>query len=98
MTNNTSEQLNEFPKQTLSIDLGKSEAILNSSGDHIWHQGAILRRVSKFITGMAEDAIVPISVFYDPKTGKILQELIPSELKSEFSDLVIEDPTLTISK
>ena len=87
MINNTSEQLNEFPKQTLDVDFGKSEAILNSSGDHIWHQGVILRKVSKFITGMADDAIVPMSVFYDPKTGEILLDVIPHELREELSNI-----------
>ena len=43
----------------------------------------ILRKVSKFVTGTSEDAIVPIPVFYDAETGTILEDTIPKELREE---------------
>ena len=47
----------------------------------VWQQGFVIRKVSKFITGTSEDAVMPIPVFYDPKTGEILQDTLPKELR-----------------
>ena len=70
----------------MSLDLSKTTPILTTAGGKIWHQGYILRKVSKFITGTTEDNVLPIQVFYDPETGEILKEGLPAELK-----FVIED-------
>ncbi len=67
----------------LNLDLTKTTAIDTPSGGKIWQQGMILRKVSKFITGTPDDAIVPIPVFYDPETGTILEDTIPKELREE---------------
>jgi hypothetical protein len=69
----------------MNLDLSKTTAIDTPSGGKIWQQGMIVRKVSKFITGTSEDAIVPIPVFYDPETGKILQDTLPSELREEYA-------------
>ena len=65
----------------MNLDLSKTTPILTPSGDKIWAQGYILRKVSKFLTGTSDDNVLPIQVFYDPKTGEILKEGLPSELK-----------------
>lgn len=65
----------------MNLDLSKTTPILTPSGGKIWAQGYILRKVSKFITGASDDNILPIPVFYDPLTGEILKEGLPSELK-----------------
>lgn len=65
----------------MNLDLSKTTPILTPSGGKIWVQGYILRKVSKFITGASDDNILPIPVFYDPLTGEILKEGLPSELK-----------------
>jgi hypothetical protein len=70
----------------LSLDIKKTTPILTTSGGKIWHQGYILRKVSKFVTGTPEDNVLPIQVFYDPETGEILKEGLPEELK-----FIIED-------
>ena len=69
----------------LNLDLSKTTAIDTPSGGKIWQQGMIIRKVSKFVTGTAEDAIVPIPVFYDPETGKILEDTLPRELREEYA-------------
>ena len=68
----------------MNLDLSKTTAIDTPSGGKIWQQGMILRKVSKFITGTSEDAIVPIPVFYDPADGTILEETLPKELREEY--------------
>ena len=69
----------------MNLDLSKTTAIDTPSGGKIWQQGMILRKVSKFVTGTSEDAIVPIPVFYDSETGKILEDTLPRELREEYA-------------
>lgn len=69
----------------MNLDLSKTTAIDTPSGGKIWQQGVILRKVSKFITGTSEDAIVPIPVFFDPESGDILEDTLPKELREEYA-------------
>jgi len=69
----------------MNLDLSKTTPLETPSGDKIWHTGMVLRKVSKFITGTAEDAIVPITVFYDPETNEILGDTLPKELREEYA-------------
>ena len=66
--------------QQPNIDLKNTSPIETEGGGRIWQQGALLRKVSKFVTGTSEDAILPIPVFYDPETNEILKEGVPKEL------------------
>lgn len=66
------------------IDLAKTTAIEPSNGK-VWQQGVVLRKVSRFITGTAEDGILPIPVFYDPATGEICLETLPKELREYYA-------------
>jgi hypothetical protein len=68
----------------MNLDLSKTTAIDTPSGGKIWQQGMILRKVSKFITGTSDDAIVPIPVFFDPKTQEIFEGTLPQQLKEEY--------------
>ena len=76
--------MNQQPPQ-MNIDLSKTTAIDTPSGGKIWKQGMVLRKVSKFVTGTSEDAIIPIAVFFDEKTGEILQDTLPKELREEYT-------------
>ena len=69
----------------MNLDLSKTTAIDTPSGGKIWQQGMIIRKVSKFVVGAQEDALVPIPVFYDPETGKILEDTLPKELREEYA-------------
>tara|TARA_B100000963_G_scaffold247200_1_gene216413 strand:- start:854 stop:1102 length:249 start_codon:yes stop_codon:yes gene_type:complete len=72
-----------------NVDLKNTTSIETPNGNKIFQQGVILRQVSKFVVGANEDAILPIPVFYDPETGKILEQTLPKELREEFKDDVI---------
>jgi len=50
-----------------NIDLKSTTSIETPEGNKIFNQGMILRKVSKFVVGAKEDAVMPIPVFYDPK-------------------------------
>jgi len=79
--NKTEKQLN------VNIDIKSSQPITSPEGNHIFAEGVILRKVSKFVAGTAEDAIIPIPVMYDVKTGKVLVELLPKELRDEYANI-----------
>ena len=68
----------------MNIDLKNTTSILSKEGNQLFAEGVILRKVSKFVTGTSEDGIMPIPVFYDIKTGEILTETLPKELREEF--------------
>ena len=79
-----SENLNAQQPQ---IELKNTVAIQTESGSDIWKQGVVLRQVSRFITNSSEDAILPIPVFYDGTTGKILKESLPIDLREEYDTI-----------
>ena len=72
--------------QQPQIDLKSTEGIKNSEGTSLFQSGIILRKISKFIAGTENDAIMPIPVFFDPTNGKILKDGIPLELREELKD------------
>ena len=75
--------------QQPQIDLSTTKAMLNTEEGILFKQGVILRTVSKFVTGTSEDALIPIPVFYDQATGKVLEASIPKELREELKDHII---------
>ena len=68
-----------------NIDLTNTTAITSSTGGKIFSEGVILRKISKFVAGTSEDAIMPIPVFYDVITGEVMVDMIPKELRDEFT-------------
>ena len=66
----------------MNIDLKNTESVEHKNGK-VWAQGFIIRKVSKFVAGTPEDALMPIPVFYNPETGEILQDTLPKELRDE---------------
>ncbi len=71
----------------VNVDIKASMPITSPEGNHIFAEGVILRKVSKFVAGTAEDAIIPIPVMYDVKTGNVLVELLPKELRDEYANI-----------
>jgi hypothetical protein len=59
------EQQNNQPQ--LNIDLKNTTSVETPDGGVIFQQGMVLRKVSKFVVGSEEDALIPIPVFFDPK-------------------------------
>jgi hypothetical protein len=72
--------------QQPQIDLKNTQAVKTSEGTSVFLQGVILRKVSKFVTGTQEDAMMPIPVFYEASTGKILTDSVPKDLREELAD------------
>lgn len=79
----------EQPLQQPQIDLKNTGEVKNFNGGSVFVQGVILRRVSRFVTGTNEDALLPIPVFFDPETKKILTDSVPKDLREELADELI---------
>ena len=77
----------ELQQQQPQIDLSQTTSVPNDSGGLLFKQGFVIRKVSRFITNGAEDAVLPIPVFYDEKTGKILKDTLPPDLRSEYDTI-----------
>jgi hypothetical protein len=74
------------PLQQPQIDLKNTTEVKNFDGGSIFLQGVVLRKVSRFVTGTDEDALLPVPVFYDPSTKKILKSTLPKDLREELKD------------
>lgn len=78
--------MNQKPQMNVNIDIKNTKAITSPEGNQVFAEGVILRKVSRFVTGTQEDGIIPVPVFFDVQTGKVLVELLPKELRAEFED------------
>ena len=78
--NNQKQQLN------INIDIKNTQPVVSEDGNQVFAEGVLLRKVSRFVTGTQEDGIIPVPCFYDVKTGKVLVDLLPKELKEMFQD------------
>jgi hypothetical protein len=76
--------MSKQPQLNMNIDIKNTIAIKSPDGNQVFSEGVILRKVSRFVTGTSEDGVVPVPVFYDVVTGKVLVELLPKELRDEF--------------
>ena len=76
-------------QQGLNIDFKNTIAIEGFDGGHLFGQAFILRKVSKFVAGTSEDAMLPIPVFYDLETKKIIKDSLPKELREEYEDIIL---------
>jgi len=72
----------------LNIDLKNTEKVVTPDGNYVVAEGIILRKASRFAVGTEQDALIPIPVFYDVKTGRILKETLPGDIKDDYEDTI----------
>jgi hypothetical protein len=73
----------------LNIDFSKTTAVEGFNGEQLFGQAFIIRKISRFVIGADEDALIPIPVFYDLDSKKILVDSLPRELRSEYKDITL---------
>jgi len=73
----------------LNVDLQNTTPVTGFDGGHLFGQAFLLRKVSKFVTGTNEDGLLPIPVFYDLDSRKVIKDSIPTELREEYSDITL---------
>ena len=76
--------MNNGQTPQLNIDFKNTTPVEGFDGGQLFGQAFVIRKVSKFMTGGDEDALLPIPVFYDLETKKIVLDSIPKELREEF--------------
>lgn len=66
----------------MNISLDKTTGITcNKCDNNIFIEGMLLRKASRFITGTAQDAMIPIPVFTCSKCGHVNEEFLPMQLR-----------------
>tara|TARA_R100001230_G_C5519108_1_gene56960 strand:+ start:135 stop:377 length:243 start_codon:yes stop_codon:yes gene_type:complete len=80
--------MNQAQQMQMNIDLKNTQKV-EVDGKVLVQEGFVLRKVSKFVTGQSEDGIMPIPVFYDITTGKILKETLPKDLQDDYKDQAV---------
>ena len=68
----------------MNVDIKQTTPIESAEGNQIFQEAVVLRKLSKFLAGTNEDAVIPIPVFIDVVSGKILIDMLPKELKEEY--------------
>jgi|TARA_Y100000389_G_scaffold101988_1_gene98797 hypothetical protein len=81
--------MSEQQNMQMNVDLKSTTPIEGIDGNHVFQQGVLLRKVSKFVVGAEEDAVMPIPVFFDSKSGKVLESTIPVDLREEYKEISI---------
>jgi len=71
----------------MNIDFTTTTAVEGFNGGQLFGQAFVLRKISKFIIGANEDALIPIPVFYDLESKKIIKDSLPPELRDEYTDI-----------
>ena len=81
--------MSEQQNMKMNVDLKSTTAIEGQDGNQIFQQGVLLRKVSKFVVGAEEDAVMPIPIFFDTVSGKVLESTIPVDLRDEYKEISI---------
>ena len=77
--------MNQEQKMQMNVDIKQPTPITDDDGNQVFYEATVLRKISKFLTGTSEDAVIPIPVFVN-KEGKILTELLPREIREEYEE------------
>jgi uncharacterized Zn finger protein len=68
----------------LNISLDKTAEITCEKCNHnVFQEGLMLRKASKFLTGTAQDALIPLPVFSCSACGHVNEEFLPEPLKTK---------------
>lgn len=71
-------------EQQINIDLTKTQEILcEACESNRFEEVLLLRRVSRFVAGTAQDAIIPINVMACKACGEMLDETLPLQLRKK---------------
>ena len=81
--------MNQNGQQGLNIDFKNTMPVEGFDGGQLFGQAFVLRKVSKFVVGGKEDALLPIPVFYDLDTKKIIKDSLPKEIREDYKDITI---------
>jgi DNA-directed RNA polymerase subunit M/transcription elongation factor TFIIS len=68
----------------VNITLDKTTGIAcDECNNETFQEGFVLRKASRFVTGTAQDALIPISVFVCTKCGHVNEQFLPMQLRNQ---------------
>ncbi len=71
-------------RMKLNIDLKKTTGVsCDECGNESFQEALLLRKVSRFLTGDAQDGVIPIPTFVCSKCGHINKDFYPKELSQD---------------
>jgi hypothetical protein len=77
-------------QMNLNITLDKTTPVkCNACENETFQEVVLLRKASRFVTGTAQDALIPIPAFACTKCGHVNEDLLPPQLRNN-------EPTETI--
>ena len=66
----------------LNISLDKTKGVVcDECENQTFREVTLLRKVSRFVTGTSQDALIPIPVFACNKCGHVNEEFLPVQFK-----------------
>ena len=69
-------------QMNLNISLDKTKGVVcDECENQTFQEVTLLRKVSRFVTGTAQDALIPIPVFACSKCGHVNDEFLPVQLR-----------------
>ena len=77
-------------KPQLNIDFKNTTSVTGHDGGYLFGQAVILLKVSKFLIGADEDSLIPIPVFYDLESKKIILDTLPPDIREEYKDIALD--------
>ena len=70
------------------VSLNDARDMVCECGNKTFMPGYRFKKLSKIMTGNAQDSIIPIEMYLCTQCGKALQELLPLELRDKPSSIV----------
>lgn len=75
-------------EQELNISLDKTtEMVCDECNNPTFKQVLLLRKASRFVTGTAQDALIPVPLFACDKCGHVNESFLPLSLKNETNNV-----------
>jgi hypothetical protein len=75
-------------QMNLNITLDKTTGVVcEKCENEVFIEGVLLRKASRFITGTAQDALIPVSVFACSKCGNVNEEFLPIQLRNNAENI-----------
>ena len=64
----------------MNVALKDTTAIIcEECGHNVFQEGVLLRKISRFVTGTSQDALMPIPVFTCANCGHVNEEFMPKD-------------------
>ena len=72
----------------MNVDIKQTTPIKDINGKIlILNEGTILRKGNRFLLGTDSDPLIPIPIYYDVETNRILLDLLPKEIRDDYEDV-----------